>query len=178
MIDAGNHLGKCEADGERGYDENKAREGSRDANIEENALVVDGGADADECSQRARYRGRGRKKERQRGIDAVIDAGEVVAEFMGHEDGEEREGKRQAGAEECKTAEADGEDIEVAFEIEKGQVAIEIPCHVRAHQCGGEKGQGEQEQMEPEPAEGRSGRRVFRGFKPASRWRKQCRIFG
>jgi len=95
------------------------------------------------AAQCARERGGGGQEERQRRVHAVVNAGEIVAEFVRHQNGEQCEREGQSGEEERGAAETQHKNIGVVFDIEKRQVVAEIVLHVRAHERGREHGQYE-----------------------------------
>ena len=138
-------------DSQRRDQKHKPGQRTGDPDVEQHALAVDRRANANERAQRAgQRRGRG-QKERQRGIHPVIHAGQIVAQFVGHQNGEQRERKRQPGQEKRGLPQPQRENIEVAFHVEKRQIVAEVVLHVRAHQRGRKQRQDEQQQIQPEP---------------------------
>ena len=113
------------------------------------------GPDADESAKGSRARYWRWQKEWQRRIDAVPEASDVMPHFVGHQDGEQGQRKRQAAGESGGAGEADAEDFEQAFEIEDRQRVAEVEHHVRADQCCGEKGRDEEQDVQPESRFGR-----------------------
>lgn len=70
---------------------------------------------------------------------------------MSHEDGEQSEAEGQAGGQEGGIGEEAGEGVEVVVG-ERGDVVSEIIDEACAHDRGGEQGEGEQEDVDPNPA--------------------------
>ena len=138
--------------------ENESGQRPGNPDVEQDSLRVDRRADADESAQRSRE-GRGsRQKVGQRGIHAVVNAGQIVAQLMSHQNGQERQRERQAGPEKGGAAQADGENFKQPISVEKRQVAREVVLHVRTHQSGGEDGREQHETVQPQALFGRLGR--------------------
>ncbi len=83
--DAGNNLGKCQANGQRGQQKNETGNGPGDAHVEQCPFGVNRRADADEGPQRSGKGRRGQKKG-QAGIEAVINARQIMPEFVRRKD--------------------------------------------------------------------------------------------
>jgi len=65
--------------------------------------------------------GEGRKK-RQRRIHAVINAGQIVAQLVSHQDGEKGQRKGQPGREERRVLQSQSENVLQTIDVEKRQV--------------------------------------------------------
>jgi hypothetical protein len=89
VLDPGNDFRESEAHRECRQQKHKAGHRTGDSDIEENALRVDRRADANERAESAEQR-RG-KEVRQAGVDVVVERGEIVAELVRQQDGEQRE---------------------------------------------------------------------------------------
>ena len=83
---------------ERGNSYEEAHEWSGGANVKERASVANRGTDEDEGAERADQRGE-RNEERIAGMNVVVAAGEKMAEFVGEQDGQERQGEGESGGE-------------------------------------------------------------------------------
>lgn len=81
---------------ERGNGKDKADEGAGGADVEESAGGANRGAHEDERAKSADERREG-NEERIAGVDAVVAAGEKMAELMGQENGQESGREGQAG---------------------------------------------------------------------------------
>lgn len=81
---------------ERRNGKDKADEGAGGADVEESARGANGGAHEDERAKSADERREG-NEERIAGVDAVVAAGEKMAELMGQENGQESGREGQAG---------------------------------------------------------------------------------
>ena len=73
---------------------------------------------------------------RQGGVDAVVDAGQVVADLVRQQDGQQRERERQAADERRGVGEDLGDRQQVVGA--DGPVALEIIGQARAHGAGGQ----------------------------------------
>lgn len=81
---------------ERGNGEDKADEGAGGADVEERARGANRGTHQDEGAKSADERREG-NEERIAGVDAMMAAGEKMAELMGQENGQESGREGQAG---------------------------------------------------------------------------------
>jgi hypothetical protein len=94
--EAGNNFCVQDAVDQGGNGENEADQGAGSADVEECAGGADGGADQNECAEGADEGWEG-KEERIAGANVMVAAGEEMAEFVGEQDGEQREGEGEAG---------------------------------------------------------------------------------
>ena len=103
----------------------EAGQRSGDPDIEQHALGIDGGADADEGAEGADERRRGQEI-RQAGVHAVVHAGEVVAEFVRQQDGQQRERERQAPAAATRVASTAAQTRSRSCSMSKGRLRREV----------------------------------------------------
>lgn len=82
-----------DAVGERWQSKDEADERAGSADVEERTSGTDGRANQNEGAESADEGGSG-NEERITGVNVVMAAGEVMTEFMGEENNEEREGER------------------------------------------------------------------------------------
>ena len=81
--------------GQRRHRDEETDQRAGDGHIEQSATIDDRRANSDESAEGADERGRGNEIW-IRGVDAVVAAGEVVAEFVGEQDAHERRGEGNA----------------------------------------------------------------------------------
>ena len=106
-VGVGNVVRAIEAEDQHRQGHDEAGQGSRDAHVEQRATMGERALDPDERAQRSDQAGE-RNEEGERRLDAVVEAGEVVAELVGEHDaqhpddepGAAHEQDRDAGHEE------------------------------------------------------------------------------
>ena len=84
------HVRHRQANEQRRHGDDEAGDRAGDADVEQHLLARDLLADADERAHRPGQQERHRNEKRQGRIDVIIAAGEIVAELVAAEDGEDR----------------------------------------------------------------------------------------
>src|SRR5262249_2951 len=129
-------------DEQRGDGDHEAGKRSGDTDVEQHAFLRYWFADADECAERAGNRDRHGQEERQRRVDVIIAARDVVSEFVAAENGEDRRAVPESARGERGAGERyRGQRPEVGDESE---IVIDADPHRR------DDGQEEQQDMQPD----------------------------
>jgi len=128
MIDARDHFRKRQPGTQRRNQKYKSRQRPRHSNIEKDALAVNRRTDADESPQRPRKRRWRGQEKRQCGVHSIVHTRQIVSQFVRHQDGQQRQRKRQPREEQLRTAQPHRENIEVRSRSKNGRLWLKLYC--------------------------------------------------